>query len=80
LEAYVLESGNDISEYRRVVQRYQESTKMQYEYIRKANAGSYTTSKSNAGSYATSSRRNREKPPLKAITAGADKQQVANPS
>jgi hypothetical protein len=80
LEAYVLESGNDISEYRRVVQRYQESTKMQYEYIRKANAGSYTTSKSNAGSYATSSRRNREKPPLKAITPGADKQQVANPS
>jgi hypothetical protein len=42
LEAYVLETGNDISEYRRVVQRYQESTKMQYEFIRKSSTGPRT--------------------------------------
>jgi hypothetical protein len=63
LEAYVLETGNDISEYRRVVQRYQESTKMQYEYHRRSNTSSH-----------------REKLPPKAITAGADKEQAANPS
>jgi hypothetical protein len=70
LEAYVLETGNDISEYRCVVQRYQESTKMQYEYICRSNAGSHTAS----------THRDREKPPQKAITAGTDKEQAANPS
>jgi hypothetical protein len=41
LEAYVLETGNDISEFRRLVQRYQESTKMQYKYNCKPNVSSH---------------------------------------
>jgi hypothetical protein len=32
MEAYVLETGNDVFEYRRAVQRYQESAKLQYDY------------------------------------------------
>jgi hypothetical protein len=42
LEAYVLDAGNDVSEYRRAVQRYQESTKMQYEYNRTPKTGPHT--------------------------------------
>jgi hypothetical protein len=42
LEAYVLDAGNDVSDYRRAVQRYQESTKMQYEYNRRPKAGPHT--------------------------------------
>jgi hypothetical protein len=61
MEAYVLETGNDVSEYRRAVQRYQESAKLQYDYIRKASP------------YTASSRR--EKPPSQSATPGTDKEQ-----
>jgi hypothetical protein len=61
MEAYVLETGNDVSEYRRAVQRYQESAKLQYDYIRKASP------------YTASSRR--EKPPSQSAMPGTDKEQ-----
>jgi hypothetical protein len=66
LEAYVLEAGNDISEYRRVVQRYQESTKMQYEFIRKSNTGPRT---------ATYASRSHERPPAPQATLADSKGQ-----
>jgi hypothetical protein len=61
MEAYMLETGNDVPEYRCVVQRYQESAKLQYDYIRKASP------------YTASSRR--EKPPSQSATPGTDIEQ-----
>jgi hypothetical protein len=65
MEAYVLEAGNDVAEYRRAAQRYQESAKLQFEYNNKTNAGAYTST----------SRREKPTSSSKALTAGANKEQ-----
>jgi hypothetical protein len=73
MEASVKEQGNDIAEYRRTVQRYQDSAKLQYDYMHKN-----TSTHFNSLSQQTAARRERPAHNPKAITAGTDSEQSAN--